>query len=59
MPDEDDVPFWEIVLSEGVPLITGNLKHYPVLLRSGYCILSPRQFMDDYAAKTDQSAKTD
>ena len=48
MPDEGDVPFLEIALSEGVPLITGNLKHYPAVSRMGCRVLSPRQFMDEF-----------
>ena len=26
LPDPDDVPFAELALSEGVPLVTGNLE---------------------------------
>ena len=50
MPDEGDVPFLEIALSEGVPLITGNLKHYPERARTGYNVLSPKQFIDRFFA---------
>ena len=45
MPDEGDVPFLEIALSENVPLVTGNLKHYPKRLTIGCIILTPRQFI--------------
>ena len=48
MPDEGDVPFLEIALSEGVPLITGNLKHYPERARMGCNVLSPKQFIDRF-----------
>jgi putative PIN family toxin of toxin-antitoxin system len=47
MPDEGDVPFLEIASSEGVPLITGNLKHYPESARMGCRVLTPRQFIDE------------
>jgi len=50
MPDEGDVPFPEIALSEGVPLITGNLKHYPERARMGCNVLSPKQFIDRFFA---------
>ena len=50
MPDEGDVPFLEIALSEGVPLITGNLKHYPERARMGCNVLSPKQFIDRFFA---------
>lgn len=51
MPDEGDAPFLEIALSEGVPLITGNLKHYPESARMGCRVLTPRLFIDNYPAK--------
>lgn len=50
MPDEGDVPFLEIALSERVPLITGNLKHYPERARMGCNVLSPKQFIDRFFA---------
>lgn len=54
IPDEGDAPFLEIAVSEGVPLITGNLKHYPERARMGCNVLSPRQFIDDFVATGDQ-----
>jgi len=48
LPDEGDVPFLEIALSETVPLVTGNLKHYPKRVRKGCIVLSPRQFINEY-----------
>ena len=48
LPDEGDVPFLEIALSENVPLVTGNLKHYPKRVRKGCIVLSPRQFINEY-----------
>lgn len=50
MTDEGDVPFIEIALGEGVPLITGNLKHYPERARMGCNVLSPKQFIDQFFA---------
>jgi putative PIN family toxin of toxin-antitoxin system len=50
MPDEGDVPFLEIALSENIPLVTGNLKHYPKRLTKGCIVLSPRQFINEYYA---------
>jgi len=50
IPDQGDAPFLEIALSEGVPLITGNLKHYPETVRMGCIVLSPRQFIESYVA---------
>ena len=48
MPDEGDTPFLEIALSEEVPLITGNLKHYPKRLRRNCIVLSPKQFINEF-----------
>jgi len=55
IPDEGDIPFLEIALSEGVPLITGNLKHYPERARMGCNVLSPRQFIDQFFSTGDRS----
>jgi len=48
IPDEGDIPFLEIALSEEAPLVTGNLKHYPERARMGCNVLSPRQFVDQF-----------
>jgi len=55
IPDEGDIPFLEIALIDGVPLITGNLKHYPERARMGCNVLSPRQFIDQFFATGDGS----
>ena len=46
LPDLGDVPFLEVALSEGVPLVTGNRKHFPAKLCRGCTILSPGEFLD-------------
>lgn len=51
IPDQGDAPFLEIALSEGVPLITGNLKHYPETARMGCIVVSPKQFIEEFIAK--------
>ncbi len=48
MPDEGDMPFIEMAITEGVPLITGNIKHFPVQLRKGCIVISPAQFLEQY-----------
>ena len=55
IPDEGDIPFLEIALSEGLPLITGNLKHYPERARMGCNVLSPRRFIDQFFATGDRT----
>jgi putative PIN family toxin of toxin-antitoxin system len=52
LPDADDNPFLEVALSSKADcLVTGNLKHFPVSLRSGVQVLSPRQFLDFFRTK--------
>lgn len=46
LPDADDLPWLEVAASAGVPLVTGNTRHYPARSRSGVEVLSPRQFLD-------------
>jgi len=48
MPDPGDVPFLEMSITEDVPLITGNLKHFPEKLRKGAVVLSPAQFLKKF-----------
>lgn len=45
LPDKYDAPFLEIALSEKIPLVTGNLRHYPKKARRGCVVLSPKQFI--------------
>lgn len=59
MPDQGDVPFLEIALSEGVPLITGNLRHYPESARMGCIVVSPKQFIEQFVAKGVPSGPTE
>jgi predicted nucleic acid-binding protein len=46
LPDPGDVPFLEVALTMNVPLITGNLRHFPVSKRRSCVVLSPREFVD-------------
>ena len=57
MPDPGDTPFLEIALTEGIPLVTGNLKHYPESGRMGCLVLTPREFLDAYSAAIGQNRK--
>ena len=41
LPDAGDVPFLEVALEAGVPLVTGNLQHYPPQKRHGVTIETP------------------
>ncbi|SPD71792.1 Nucleic acid-binding protein contains PIN domain-like protein [uncultured Desulfobacterium sp.] len=48
IPDDGDAPFLEMALTEDVPLVTGNLKHFPKHIRKGCTVLSPGQFVEKY-----------
>ena len=47
LPDPDDEPFAECAMAEGVPLVTGNIKHFPKSATKGIRILSPRQYVSE------------
>ena len=46
LPDGDDAPFLELALSAGVPLVTGNTRHFPEACRRSADVLTPAQFVD-------------
>jgi putative PIN family toxin of toxin-antitoxin system len=51
LPDEDDRPFLECACSGGSKiLITGNIKHFPKKLRGASIVMTPREFIDQYAS---------
>lgn len=46
-PDPKDAPFLEAALAAHADfLVTGNLRHFPVRLRRGVAVVSPRVFID-------------
>ena len=45
LPDPGDIPFLEVAITAKVPLVTGNLKHFPKLLCRGHQILAPAEFV--------------
>jgi len=45
LPDPDDAMFLEVALAAGVPLITGNTRHFPPLLRAGCSVLAPAEYL--------------
>ncbi len=46
LPDPGDIPFLEVALTAGVPLVTGNKRHFPPALTRSCRIMTPREFMD-------------
>ena len=45
LPDPDDVIFLEAAASLNVPIVTGNLKHYPIKAVGSVQIISPANFL--------------
>jgi len=48
LPDKGDIPFLEIALSLEVPLVTGNLKHFPKNKIHNCRIISPADFINHF-----------
>ena len=48
LPDKDDCPFLEIALTESIPLITGNVRHYPKDKRQSASVVTPTIFFQQY-----------
>ncbi len=44
LPDPSDLPFLEVAASEGVPIITGNKKHFESA--AGIKIFTPAEFLE-------------
>ncbi len=45
LPDPGDVPFLEVAITANVPLVTGNVKHFPKHLRHGQAVVTPVEFV--------------
>ncbi|MGE3310517.1 MAG: putative toxin-antitoxin system toxin component, PIN family [Limisphaerales bacterium] len=45
LPDPDDLPFLECARAAGVPLVTGNQRHFPKRFAGTTPILTPAQFV--------------
>ena len=48
LPDLGDIPFLEIALSQNIPLITGNLKHFPKSKTLNCTIITPSEFINQF-----------
>ncbi len=46
LPDQSDAPFLEVAMAAKVPLVTGNIRHYPDEWRQECVILAPADFLD-------------
>lgn len=51
LPDPDDASFLEVALTAAVPLITGNIRDFPSILRRKVRVYSPADFLKHCAPK--------
>lgn len=49
-PDPEDTMFLEVAAAAGVPLVSGNLKHFPKSCRGGVKVFSPAEFLQCHTA---------
>ena len=45
LPDPDNAPFLECARTADVPLVTGNLRHFPKTIVGNVKVLTPAQFI--------------
>ena len=45
LPDLDDAPFLECARAARVPLVTGNLRHYPRTEARGVTVMTPARYV--------------
>jgi uncharacterized protein len=45
LPDPDDAPFLECARTAGVPLVTGNIRHFPRIAAKNATVITPAQFV--------------
>jgi len=45
LPDPDDAPFLECAQTAGVPLVTGNIRHFPKSAARDATVITPAQFV--------------
>jgi putative PIN family toxin of toxin-antitoxin system len=45
LPDPDDAPFLECARAAGVPLVTGNVRHFPKSVVDEVTVVTPAQFV--------------
>ena len=45
LPDSDDAPFLDCARTANVPLVTGNLRHFPKSVTGKVPVLTPARFV--------------
>lgn len=52
LPDPDDAPFLECARAAGVPLVTGNVRHFPKSVARDVAVMTPSQYVARLARAT-------
>ena len=55
LPDPDDAPFLECARTAGVPLVTGNLRHFPKSAAKDVVVITPAQFVTSVRGQPETS----
>lgn len=53
LPDPDDAPFLECARTADVPLVTGNIRHFPKAAVRDITVITPAQFVASCRAQPD------
>ncbi len=53
LPDPDDAPFLECARTAGVPLVTGNIRHFPKAAAKDVSVITPAQFIAVFRSETE------
>jgi uncharacterized protein len=53
LPDPEDAPFLECALAAGVPLVTGNIPHFPKLAAKDVVVITPAQFVTSFRGQSE------
>jgi uncharacterized protein len=51
LPDPDDAPFLECARTANVPLVTGNVRHFPRSAAKDITVITPAQFVALFKSK--------
>lgn len=51
LPDQDGALFLAVAAWVACPLVTGNMRHFPVKARGRVVVLTPRQLVDHFAQR--------
>jgi putative PIN family toxin of toxin-antitoxin system len=53
LPDPDDAPFLECARTAKVPLVTGNIRHFPKSVAQAVVVITPAQYVAFFSGQTE------